>query len=82
MLSLLKKVGSFDESVVRLVALQMTRALNYLHEELKIIHRDVKLQNVLASIDSRQSLSEFLKNSSHITENNFEIKLADFGFAR
>jgi serine/threonine protein kinase len=46
---------------------QLLRGLNYLHTTKKVVHRDLKLENILLVSQDR---------------NNLEIKIADFGFAK
>ena len=54
-----------SESVVRPLFKQMLNAVAYLHEH-GVVHRDLKPENVLLRC---------------VNENNWEIVLADFGFA-
>jgi serine/threonine protein kinase len=46
---------------------QLLRGLNYLHTTKKVVHRDLKLENILLVSQDR---------------GNLEIKIADFGFAK
>jgi len=43
--------GSFSEADARLVVLQILRAIDYLHWK-NVVHRDLKLENILLSSDS------------------------------
>jgi serine/threonine protein kinase len=52
---------------------QVVSAVNYLHE-LKIVHRDLKLDNILLNYES-----EIDKNQMNLFKS--EIKIVDFGFA-
>ena len=49
--SLLKNVGNLSEEVTRVYLAELVLALRYLHEELHVIHRDLKPDNIL--IDSK-----------------------------
>ena len=48
--SMIKTVGSLNEDVTRVYIAELVLALAYLHEELHVIHRDLKPDNIL--IDS------------------------------
>lgn len=54
----LKKVRKFDEVHVTKYLRQLCRALGYLHER-GIIHRDLKLENVLLASDGSLRLADF-----------------------
>ncbi|XP_037946441.1 serine/threonine-protein kinase GL21140-like [Teleopsis dalmanni] len=62
----LSKSKQFSEPQCRLIVKQLVLALNYL-QTLHIVHRDVKVENLLALCDE----SGYIKN----------VKLADFGLA-
>lgn len=47
-----------DEATVQAIAKQLIRALYYLHTE-RIIHRDIKPQNILVAADGRIKLCDF-----------------------
>jgi len=59
------KFNGFDNIFITKFLEDIVSALMYLHN-LNIIHRDIKLHNVLVKVDS---------------DNNFLFKLSDFGFA-
>jgi serine/threonine protein kinase len=61
----LTKVNNFNESQGADVIYQVMRGLNYLHKQ-KITHRDMKPENIL--LVSRDL-------------DNFDLKIADLGFA-
>ena len=66
LLKTLKSNQKFNEPDVRVIIEQMLLALDYL-ERRKVVHRDLKPDNVL--INSIEDNSEY------------EIRIADFGFA-
>ena len=63
----LESGGPFTESVAQTITLQLTLAVDHLHTH-GIIHRDIKLENVLV-----QGMSLNM---------NTKVLLADFGFAK
>ena len=63
----------FSEKIVQYIMRQIVNAINYLHE-IKIVHRDLKLANILVNYDS-----EIDKNNINLLKSN--IKIVDFGFA-
>ena len=64
--SLLAKNKCFTTDQAAEILRQVTLALNYAHSN-KIVHRDIKLENIL-----------FLNNN----ENDFRLKLIDFGLSK
>lgn len=57
------------EQVARFIFRQLAEAVLYLHEELKIIHRDIKLDNILfSSEDLRVKLTDFTVSRGDINE--------------
>lgn len=54
------------ETQIRVIFKQMLEAMRYCHDENKIVHRDVKLENFLVDLDEDQ---------------NIIVKLSDFGLA-
>ena len=63
----------FTEEIVQYIMRQVVSAINYIHS-LRIIHRDLKLDNILVKFE----------NESDKTQLNLlkaEIKIIDFGFA-
>ena len=53
---------------------QIVEGLRYIHN-MKILHRDIKLDNILINFKSNKDL----ENLNYL---NSEVKIIDFGFAR
>ena len=64
----------FSEEIVQYLMRQIMSAMKYLHGK-KILHRDIKLDNILVNFDSEQDK----KNNNLLKA---KVKLIDFGFAR
>ena len=64
----------FPEKTVQYLMKQIVSAIHYLHEK-NILHRDIKLDNILVNFDSAQDKSN--KNMLKA-----KVKIIDFGFAR
>ena len=64
---------SFPEEIVQYLMRQIVSAIKYIHEQ-KIIHRDLKLDNIMVSFNN-----EYDKNICNML--NSTIKIIDFGFA-
>lgn len=56
--ALLEDDKSLPEEEIRSIACQLTHALHYLHSN-RVIHRDMKPQNVLVGANSRVMLCDF-----------------------
>ena len=54
----LKQVKRFPEEAVKFYAAQLASSLAYLHEQ-KLVHRDLKLENVLLDSDGYIKLCDF-----------------------
>ena len=63
----------FTEEIVQHIMRQVVSAVNYMHE-LRIIHRDLKLDNILVKYENEIDKNQVLLLKS-------EIKIIDFGFA-
>ena len=68
-----KNFKPFSEKIVQYLMRQILSAINYLHSH-KIIHRDLKLDNILVNFPSEQD-----KNLLNMM--NAVVKIIDFGFA-
>ena len=64
---------AFSEEIVQHLARQIIDALKYLHMR-KIIHRDLKLENLLINFESEED-----KNNLNMIK--AEVKIIDFGFS-
>ena len=63
----------FTEEIVQHIMRQVVSAVNYMHE-LRIIHRDLKLDNILVKYENEIDKNQVLLLKA-------EIKIIDFGFA-
>ena len=68
-----KNKKPFTEEIVQYLMRQLVSAINYLHKN-KIIHRDLKLDNILVHFPTEQD-----KINSNIL--SAKVKIIDFGFA-
>ena len=64
----------FPEELVQYLMRQIISAVKYLHGK-KILHRDIKLDNILVNFDSEED-----KKNKNLMK--AKVKLIDFGFAR
>ena len=71
--SLLRNVGYLAEEVVRLYAGEIALALEYMHCELGVVHRDLKPDNVLIDEDGHIKLTDFGLSVLGMSEHDTEI---------
>ena len=64
---------AFPEEIVQYIMRQIIDALNYIHKQ-KIIHRDLKLDNIMVNFDNKA-------DKDNLNMMKATIKLIDFGFA-
>ena len=65
----------FNEEEVQYIMRQLVSGIKYLHVEKKILHRDLKLENILLQFDNEEDrLQKRILKA--------KIKIIDFGFAR
>lgn len=74
--SCIKSYGRFDEQLIRFITRQVLLGLEYLHSN-KILHRDLKADNLLLEIDGTCKISDFgiSKKSKDIYVNNAEMSM-------
>ena len=65
--------GPFEENVAKNYFRQVVEGLRFLHS-LAIVHRDIKLDNILVGFDTSADASDAQKTEC--------IKIIDFGFAK
>lgn len=53
------KIGSIPEQILGMITVQLLRGLEYLHKHKKIIHRDMKPQNILFSTNGAVKIADF-----------------------
>jgi serine/threonine protein kinase len=69
------------ESIAKNVMTQLIKGLTYIYKK-NIIHRDLKLPNILIHLPNRDSGKDIPWEEVDLDKEEFIIKIADFGFAR
>ncbi|KAJ3155423.1 hypothetical protein HDU86_004325 [Geranomyces michiganensis] len=59
LLEFIRAQGKLSEEVARKLFRQVASALRYLHEEIQVIHRDVKCENILLDANGDAKLADF-----------------------
>jgi serine/threonine protein kinase len=79
---LLEKFGGcLTENVAKKVLLQIIKGFNHLYEH-KVIHRDCKLENLLIHFPERSNKDTLPWKHIDLENEEFIIKIADFGYSR
>jgi len=73
--------GCLKEVVAKKILLQIIYGFNYLYEN-KVIHRDCKLENLLIDFPNRSKTESIPWKEVNLEEEEFSIKIADFGYSR
>jgi len=72
LLEYINKVGKIKEDTAKKIFCQLLSALRYLHEEMLILHRDIKMENVLLTTENNIRLIDFgLSAEISMAENLF-----------
>lgn len=59
LLDLIRKHGRLPESFARMLFRQLMSAVRYLHEDIQVIHRDIKCENILLDAEGNVKLADF-----------------------
>ena len=70
MLNHLRNKSKFDENTARFYVAEVILALEFLHKNLHVIYRDLKLENILMDYDGHIKLTDFglAKSNNTYTE--------------
>ena len=72
LLEYINKIGKIKEDTAKKIFCQLLSALRYLHEEMLILHRDIKMENILLTTENNIRLIDFgLSAEISMTENLF-----------
>lgn len=95
LISALAALPEYTESAIRDIFYQLLEAVDYLHS-LGVVHRDLKLDNLLFDTNHQNSISSALSNDEtdddsvaskslnsapHLSAGNIVVKVADFGLS-
>lgn len=76
--------GKMNEKVAKVILKQIAQGLSYLNE-IDVVHRDLKLENILLHFPkwkgSKEVSNEYLMNFNYETD-KFEVVICDFGFSK
>ncbi len=78
LLTYVQRVGTIPEQKRTLWSYQLCNAVKYLHE-LEVVHRDLKLENLLLDINGNKKKQKLMKIIFLYLDN---MKLCDFGFSK
>lgn len=70
LINYLKKYKNLSENIVKFYAAQVVLALKYLHEEINVIYRDLKPENVLIDEKGYIKLADFGLSTSKLKSRN------------
>lgn len=56
---ILQNNGKLEEKYARFFTIQLIDAIGYLHDKMKVAHRDIKLENILVGEDGYISMIDF-----------------------
>jgi len=79
LLTYVQRVGTIPEQKRTLWSYQLCNAVKYLHE-LEVVHRDLKLENLLLDINGNKKKKQKLMKIIFLYLDN--MKLCDFGFSK
>ena len=80
--SLIELKGHLPELAARKVIQQIVKAITQIYSK-RLIHRDLKLENILVSFPNRpHNISKAEILNIDLLHENFMIKICDFGFNR
>jgi serine kinase len=79
LLTYVQRVGAIPEQKRTLWSYQLCDAVKYLHE-LEVVHRDLKLENLLLDINGNKNKTKKLMKIIFLYLDN--MKLCDFGFSK
>jgi serine/threonine protein kinase len=78
---LLNEKGKFAEAEAKLILLQIIEGFKCLYGA-NVIHRDLKLDNLLIHFPNRSNVDKLNLADVDVATEEFEVKIADFGYAR